>query len=84
MDDPFDRELYRSRWDRVLPLGPHGIQPYVDTGRSSAGAAAAPALRVPLAILIGLARGAISSWRRAAIGMLPSCNGAARVTRCCQ
>ena len=29
MDDRFDREFYRSGWQRVLPLGPHGIQPYV-------------------------------------------------------
>jgi hypothetical protein len=84
MDDPFEREFYRSRWNRVLPVGPHGIQPYVHTGRRSARSAAGPALRGPLAMLVELARGAITSGRRAAFGLIPSGNGAARVRRCCQ
>jgi hypothetical protein len=68
MDDRFDQEFYRSRWQRVLPVGPDGIQPYVRTG-SSGLSAASPALRRPSAMLAGLARGAIASWRRATIGM---------------
>ena len=35
MDDRFDQEFYRSEWHRTLPLGPHGIQPYVRTSHSS-------------------------------------------------
>ena len=84
MDTPFERELYRSRWDRVLPVGPHGIQPYVDTGRSSARSAAAPVRRAILARLVGLARGAITAWSRAGFGLIPSGNGAARAARCCR
>ena len=37
MDDRFDREFYRSMWQRVLPVGPHGIQPYVRTSRRARG-----------------------------------------------
>ena len=37
MDDRFDREFYRSQWQRVLPVGPHGIQPYVQTSRRARG-----------------------------------------------
>ena len=28
MHDRFDQEFYRPRWQRVLPVGPDGIQPY--------------------------------------------------------
>jgi hypothetical protein len=34
MDDRFDQEFYKSEWQRALPLGPHGIQPYVRTSRN--------------------------------------------------
>ena len=34
MDDSFDQEFYRSEWQRVLPLGPDGIQPYVRGSRA--------------------------------------------------
>ena len=33
MDGRFDEEVYKSEWQRVLPLGPHGIAPYVRTSR---------------------------------------------------
>jgi hypothetical protein len=33
MDDRFDREFYKSEWQRVLPLGPDGLQPYVRPSR---------------------------------------------------
>ena len=29
MNESFEREFYRSRWQRVLPVGPYGVQPYV-------------------------------------------------------
>jgi hypothetical protein len=32
MTEPFDQEFYRSSWHRVLPVGPHGIQPYIRPG----------------------------------------------------
>lgn len=38
MDDRFEEEFYKSPWHRVLPLGPHGIQPYVRAGRPGWGA----------------------------------------------
>ena len=34
MDEGFESEFYRSPWQRVLPVGPHGIQPYVQTSRA--------------------------------------------------
>jgi hypothetical protein len=37
MDDRFDQEFYRSGWQRVLPAGPYGIQPYVRTSGAAAG-----------------------------------------------
>jgi hypothetical protein len=33
MNDRFEKEFYRSSWQRVLPVGPDGIQPLVRTGR---------------------------------------------------
>lgn len=36
MADRIDQEFYRSPWQRVLPIGPDGIQPYVRTdGRAA-------------------------------------------------
>jgi hypothetical protein len=35
MDARFDEEFYKSSWQRVLPLGPDGIQPYVRASRPS-------------------------------------------------
>ena len=69
MDDRFDQEFYRSQWQRVLPVGPHGIQPYIRTGRSSRLPSASLALRRLLAMLAGLARSVIAFRRWAAIGM---------------
>ena len=45
MNEGFDREFYRSRWQHVLPVGPYGVQPYVRTTRDSGSAAAGSALR---------------------------------------
>ena len=36
MTDRFEHEFYGNRWQRVLPLGPHGIQPYVWPSRRTA------------------------------------------------
>ena len=55
MDQDFDSEFYRSRWQRVLPLGPAGIQPYVQTLRGAGGVRAAP--HGLIALLGALARG---------------------------
>ena len=80
MDDRFDPEFYRSPWQRVLPVGPYGIQPYVRIGRSSGSLAAAAALHRLLGIVAGWAASAIVSWRRAAIALSES---TARRSRCC-
>ena len=65
MNEGFDREFYRSRWRRVLPLGPDGIQPYIHARRGS-GAAAAGSVRGHLgAIVARVMPSALSLWRRA-------------------
>lgn len=69
MDERFDEEFYRSQWQRVLPLGPHGIQPYVRTARSSGLPAGSSGLRRAVAMLAGLAWGVIAVGRWAASGM---------------
>lgn len=84
MDDRFDREFYKSEWQRVLPLGPNGIQPYVRASRPSR----LPALRAGLGRLIAIsgrvAQSVIRFGRFAAIGAakrpMPSA-GAPRVQR---
>jgi hypothetical protein len=45
MNEDFDREFYRSRWQRVLPVGPYGVQPYVHAQRGSGSAATGSVLR---------------------------------------
>lgn len=65
MHDRFDQEFYRSERQRTLPLGPHGIQPYVRTSRTS---------RLPdpgrlVAILDAMAQGAIAFGRWMAVSM---------------
>jgi hypothetical protein len=37
MDDRFDQEFYRSEWQRVLAIGPYGVQPYIRTSGAAAG-----------------------------------------------
>jgi hypothetical protein len=54
MDDGFDREFNRSRWQRVLAVGPDGIQPYVRPGHRSGPTAPWRILRRLLAIFAGL------------------------------
>ena len=65
MHSRFDQEFYRSEWQRTLPLGPHGIQPYVRTS---------PTSRLPdpgrlVARLSAMAQGAIAFGRWTAIGL---------------
>ena len=69
MDDRFDQEFFKSKWQRVLPLRPGGIQPYVHAART---------LRLPglpgdlgrlIAALGAVAQGVIALGRFAAIGM---------------
>ena len=67
MDDRFDQEFYRSTWQRVLPAGPHGIQPYVRTARRARGL---PTGRQGLiGLLAAVARGVIALGRWAASGL---------------
>ena len=65
MDDRFDQEFYKSEWQRALPLGPHGIQPYVRTSRTLR----SPDLGRLVAIVGTMAQGAIAFGRWTAIGM---------------
>ena len=53
MDEGFDREFYRCRWRRVLPVGPDGIQPYVRATRGAGSSASRSVLRRLLAIFAG-------------------------------
>ena len=69
MDDRFDQEFYTSEWQRVLPLGPHGIQPYLHGSRSSR----SPVLRAEpgrfVATLGAVAQTVVAVGRLAALGM---------------
>jgi hypothetical protein len=64
----FEQEFYRSTWRRVLPLGPHGIQPYVRTDRRSGLPAGQPGLRRLATGLRTLAQRLIGFGRWTAIG----------------
>jgi hypothetical protein len=64
MTEGFDREFYRSRWQRVLPVGPYGVQPYVHARRGSSAAAAGSVRRRLGTIFAGLMAGALALWRR--------------------
>jgi hypothetical protein len=63
MYDRFDQEFYRSTWQRVLPAGPHGIQPYVRTRGLPTGRQGL------IGLLAAIARGAIALGRWAASGI---------------
>ena len=65
MDDRFEREFYGSRWHRVLPLGPHGIQPYVPMSRNARGLG----LDGLVALLGALARGVETFGRYVSSGI---------------
>jgi hypothetical protein len=65
MNEGFDREFYRSRWQRVLPVGPCGVQPCVRPSRGSDLAAAGSVLRRLWAIVARLMPSALALWRRA-------------------
>ena len=68
MDEDFDREFYRSRWQRVLPVGPDGIQPYVRAARGAGSTTPRSALRRLLAIFAALMSSVATLWRWDAIG----------------
>jgi hypothetical protein len=69
MDEGFDSEFYRSPWQHVLPLGPHGIQPYVQTSRGAGGLSAG--LHGLITLLSALARELGTFGRSAASGLAP-------------
>jgi hypothetical protein len=65
MIDRFEQEFYGRPWRRVLPVGPHGIQPYVRPAR----AASAVALRRLAAIVGPMLRQTVAFGRWAVISM---------------
>jgi hypothetical protein len=68
MTDRFEQEFYQNPWRRVLPVGPHGIQPYVRPARERS--ARAGSLPRRLAAMVGLMlEQAVAFGRWAAIGM---------------
>jgi hypothetical protein len=69
MNEGFDREFYRPRWQHVLPLGPLGIQPYVRAGRGSGAAAAGSVLRRLGVIFAKLTPGVSALGRRCQNGV---------------
>jgi hypothetical protein len=69
MDDRFDQEFYRSEWQRVLPLGPDGLQPYVRASRTSRLPGSQAHLSRSLATLGAVAQAVIAVGRFAAVGM---------------
>jgi hypothetical protein len=78
MDQGFDREFYRSRRQRMLPVGPDGIQPYVRVTRSGRSSAPGSALRRLLPNLRRATASAVALWRWDAIG------ADMRQERCCR
>jgi hypothetical protein len=68
MDDRFDQEFYRSRWQRVLAAGPDGNQPYVHTAHTPRLPGSARLGRA-IAILVAAARRVIAFGRFAAVRM---------------
>ena len=69
MTEGFDREFYRSRWQRVLPVGPYGVQPYVRAGRGSGPAAAGSMLRRLRVLFAKMTPGALALGRRGQNGV---------------
>jgi hypothetical protein len=70
MDDRFDEEFYKSSWQRVLPLGPDGIQPYVHAFRTSRSEGVQADIGRLIATLAMVAQGVIAFRRRSANGMV--------------
>src|ERR671919_1574121 len=69
MDARFDQEFYQSEWQRVLPLGPHGIQPYVRASRTSRLPGLQPDLGRLVATVGTVAQGVIAFGRFAAVAV---------------
>jgi hypothetical protein len=68
MHDRIDQEFYKSKWQRVLPLGPDGIQPYVRAARRSPPPGLQGDLGGLIAALAAVAQGVIAFGRFATIG----------------
>ena len=69
MDDRFDREFYKPEWQRVLPLGPDGLQPFVRASRRQRSPGPHADLGRWIATLDTVARRVIAFARSAARGM---------------
>jgi hypothetical protein len=71
MVDRFDQEFYPSAWRRVLPVGPHGIQPYLPS--SGAARCLPAALYGPVGLVGAVARsvGALVRWATLGITAQP-------------
>jgi hypothetical protein len=69
MDDRFDQEFYKSEWQRLLPLGPDGIQPYVRAARPSPLPGLQGDLGRLIAALAAVAQRVIAFRRFALIGL---------------
>lgn len=61
MEPRFDQEFDRSEWQRVLPLGPHGIAPLIQTSHRSRLPALGADLRRLSTKLIAAARSGVAS-----------------------
>jgi hypothetical protein len=64
MTDRFEQEFYKSPWHRVLPVGPHGIEPYVRPARERGARAGALPWRRLAAILGPMLRIAAKTARQ--------------------
>lgn len=69
MNSRFDQEFYKSEWQRVLPLGPHGVEPYIQTSRISRPGDLRRDLRSVSAMLRAVTQGMLAFGRFAALGM---------------
>jgi hypothetical protein len=62
MEDRFDQEFYQSAWQRVLPVGPYGIQPYVRTARRARGLPTGVQGLIGLVAAVARAASALGHW----------------------
>jgi hypothetical protein len=71
MDHRLTEGATNRGWQRVLPVGPHGIQPYVQISCSARGLPAG--LQVLIAVLARVARSAMASahWAATSIAARP-------------
>jgi hypothetical protein len=81
MDSRFDQNFYKSEWQRVLPLGPHGIAPYVHTSRRSRPSARS-CLRHLVALLGAVTPRVLAFGRVAASGIVGASGAAGSPAGC--